>query len=135
MIIKCGARGATRPTLRESAEGRFRELAPFAPRKPRRSDKMPGVCRKPVRAASWTERKMGMWRNGYVLLVCLSACLAFGCSGPRMQLRERAVVNASVTDSVFRDSLSGALRTPFLSGNRVSPLVNGDQFVPAIIAA
>ncbi len=40
-----------------------------------------------------------------------------------------------MTEPGFRNSLGGALRTPFLAGNRVSPLVNGDQFVPAIVAA
>lgn len=41
----------------------------------------------------------------------------------------------AVGQRAFRDSLSGAIRTPFVEGNRVTPLVNGDEFVPAMVAA
>jgi cardiolipin synthase A/B len=63
------------------------------------------------------------------------ACFISGCRAPRLQLQQCVAVGSSVTDQGFRDSLGGALRTPFLAGNRVEPLVNGDRFVPAIVAA
>jgi cardiolipin synthase len=68
-------------------------------------------------------------------LGCLLACLLVGCRAPRLQLQQHVAVNSNVTGQTFRDSLGGALRTPFVPGNRVVPLVNGDQFVPAIVAA
>jgi cardiolipin synthase A/B len=76
---------------------------------------------------------MGNW--GYVWLVCLLGISGSGCRAPRLHLQERVVADSSVAKSSFRHSLGGALRTPFVAGNRVSPLVNGDQFVPAIISA
>lgn len=72
---------------------------------------------------------------GYVLLGCLIAGFGVGCRAPRLHLQERVIAESSVTEPAFRNSLGGALRTPFVAGNRVSPLVNGDQFVPAIVAA
>ena len=76
-----------------------------------------------------------MRKIGYVSLGCLLASLGVGCRAPRLHLQERVVTESSVTEPSFRHSLGGALRTPFVAGNRVSPLVNGDQFVPAIVAA
>jgi cardiolipin synthase len=52
-----------------------------------------------------------------------------------LQLRHAVAADSSVAEPAFRDSLGGALRTPFMTGNRVVPLVNGDEFVPAIVAA
>ncbi len=66
---------------------------------------------------------------------CWLACLLVGCRAPRLHLQQPVAVDSSVTEQPFRDSLGGALRTPFVQGNRVVPLVNGDEFVPAIVAA
>jgi cardiolipin synthase len=63
------------------------------------------------------------------------ALFAMGCRAPRLQIRQQIAVSAGITNQAFRDSLGGALHTPFLSSNRITPLVNGDQFVPAMIAA
>jgi cardiolipin synthase len=71
----------------------------------------------------------------FISLVCLLGILGMGCRAPRLHLQERVVAGSSVVEPSFRNSLGGALRTPFVPGNRVSPLVNGDQFVPAIVAA
>lgn len=76
---------------------------------------------------------MGKW--GFFWLVCLIGVTGSGCRAPKLHLQERVTGGASVTDPSFRRSLGGALRTPFAAGNRVSPLVNGDQFVPAIVSA
>ena len=76
---------------------------------------------------------MGNW--GYVWLISLLAVLGSGCRAPSLRLQKRVAAESSVTEPVFRHSLGGALRTPFVAGNRVTPLVNGDEFVPAILAA
>ena len=65
----------------------------------------------------------------------LLALFVSGCRAPTMQLKQPVAVTGSVTNRTFRDSLAGAIRTPFFPGNHVTPLVNGDQFVPAMIAA
>ena len=72
---------------------------------------------------------------GIVWLVCLLGVLGLGCRAPGLRLQERVVAESSVAEPSFRHSLGGTLRTPFVAGNRVSPLVNGDQFVPAIVSA
>ncbi|HMJ90365.1 MAG TPA: hypothetical protein VK530_11140, partial [Candidatus Acidoferrum sp.] len=76
-----------------------------------------------------------MRRIVFIALGCLLTSLIAGCRAPNLQLKHHIAVTGSVTNQSFRDSLSGALRTPFLEGNRVVPLVNGDEFVPAIVAA
>ena len=65
----------------------------------------------------------------------LLAVLIAGCHAPRLQLKQQVDVRGAVTNLSFRDSLGGALRAPFLPGNRIVPLVNGDRFVPAMIEA
>ena len=58
-----------------------------------------------------------------------------GCRGPKVQLKHQVAVGATVTNQTFRDSLAGEIRADFLPGNRLTPLVNGDQIVPAMIGA
>jgi cardiolipin synthase A/B len=70
-----------------------------------------------------------------VVLVCLLLAPLVSCRAPKMYLRIPVTGTSNVTSRVFRDSLGSVLHTPFVSGNRVTPLVNGDQFVPAMVAA
>lgn len=58
-----------------------------------------------------------------------------GCHGPKLELKEPISFHDSVTNRAFQDSLAGSLRVEFLSGNRIDPLLNGDQILPAMIAA
>ena len=72
-----------------------------------------------------------------VLLAAL-ALVALGttaCHGPKLELTKPVVYNGGPTNAAFRNSLAGQLRTDFLPGNRIEPLVNGVQFLPAMIAA
>jgi cardiolipin synthase len=58
-----------------------------------------------------------------------------GCRGPKVELKYHPSEAAGVRSPAFRDSLAGQIRTAFLPGNRVEPLLNGDQIVPAMLAA
>lgn len=69
------------------------------------------------------------------MLGCVVLLAFASCRAPHLQLRHPIAVRSSVSEAGFRDSLGGALRTPFLEGNIVEPLVNGDKFVPAMVAA
>ena len=60
---------------------------------------------------------------------------AVGCRAPRLQVKQQIAVANGVASQTFRDSLGGAIHVPFVSGNRITPLANGDQFVPAMTAA
>jgi len=70
----------------------------------------------------------------WLALLAAGLC-AMGCRGPRLELKHQVVVGGSVTNDTFRNSLAGQLRTAFLSGNYVEPLLNGDQYFPSMIAA
>lgn len=65
----------------------------------------------------------------------LGSLLLAGCHGPKLELRQPIQFSESVSNTAFRHSLAGQLRTEFLPGNRVEPLLNGDQILPAMIAA
>ncbi|MEO6034201.1 MAG: phospholipase D-like domain-containing protein [Verrucomicrobiota bacterium] len=69
------------------------------------------------------------------LIPCLAVVVVSGCHGPSLQLKHPIADSGSVTDPVFYDSLAGQLRTGFLPGNKIEPLLNGDQILPAMIAA
>lgn len=61
--------------------------------------------------------------------------IATGCHGPRMELTRPIVTGGAVTDAAFRDSLAGVLGTPFVGGNRITRLLNGDEIFPAMLRA
>jgi cardiolipin synthase A/B len=67
----------------------------------------------------------------------LFAALIFtsGCMGPRMQLQHQVAVHSSVTNAAFRHSLSSIVGTPFVNGNRITRLMNGDEIFPAMLLA
>ena len=62
-------------------------------------------------------------------------CLVTGCIGPRMQLLRQVEVGSSVTNVAFRNSLSAFVGTPFVAGNRITRLNNGDEIFPAMLSA
>ena len=71
-----------------------------------------------------------------LLIVALLALVATsGCLGPRMQLRTKVVPECSVTNPVFAESLAAIVGAPFVDGNRITPLVNGDEIFPAMLRA
>ncbi|HWN94293.1 MAG TPA: phospholipase D-like domain-containing protein, partial [Methylomirabilota bacterium] len=71
-----------------------------------------------------------------ILIVLLGALpLLSGCLGPRMELRHQVLPNCSVTNAAFRDSLAAIVGTPFVEGNRITPLINGDEIFPALLNA
>jgi cardiolipin synthase A/B len=70
-----------------------------------------------------------------LVAVTLLALGTSACHGPKLELRKPVIYHGGPTNAVFRNSLAGQLRTDFLSGNRIEPLVNGDRFLPAMIAA
>jgi cardiolipin synthase len=75
--------------------------------------------------------RTGVMLGGLSVLVLVLV----SCRAPRMLLQHPIASTNSVSDRTFRASLGGAIRIPFMAGNRVTPLVNGDQFVPAMVAA
>src|SRR6185503_19446061 len=74
-------------------------------------------------------------RVRWSLALLAAGLCATGCRGPRLELKHQVVVGGSVTNDTFRNSLAGQLRTAFLPGNYVEPLLNGDQYFPSMIAA
>ena len=73
------------------------------------------------------------WRRWLALPVAL--CLFPGCIGPRMQLLRQVEVGSSVTNLAFRNSLAAFVGTPFVAGNRITRLMNGDEIFPAMLSA
>jgi cardiolipin synthase A/B len=72
------------------------------------------------------------WR---VLLAVCAVAVAAGCHGPKPELKHPVSLEPGVTNPAFRDSLAGQVGATFRSGNRIEPLLNGDQILPAMIAA
>lgn len=70
-----------------------------------------------------------------LLAITIVGLYGTGCSGPKIELKRPVVFHGTVADPTFRDSLAGQLRTGFLPGNRIEPLLNGEQILPAMIAA
>lgn len=52
-----------------------------------------------------------------------------------MELRQQVAPVAAVTDRAFGDSLGAIVGNPFIGGNRVTRLINGDQIFPAMLNA
>ena len=52
-----------------------------------------------------------------------------------MELRQSIAPTTAVTEPAFRDSLSAIVGTPFVGGNRVTRLLNGDEIFPAMFQA
>ena len=52
-----------------------------------------------------------------------------------MELRKQVVSECSVTNDVFARSLSSIVGMPFVNGNLITPLVNGDEIFPAMLRA
>lgn len=73
------------------------------------------------------------WLRWFALPVAI--CLFSGCTGPRMQLLRQVEVGSSVTNLVFRNSLAAFVGTPFVAGNRITRLMNGDEIFPAMLSA
>ena len=63
------------------------------------------------------------------------ALLTSGCHGPRMELTRQVAPTTAVTDPAFRDSLAAVIGNPFIGGNRITRLVNGDEIFPAMLQA
>ncbi len=68
-------------------------------------------------------------------MLCVFGFFGTGCHGPGLELKHPISLRSSVTDPTFRNSLAGQLRTDFLPGNKIEPLLNGDEILPAMIAA
>ena len=78
-----------------------------------------------------------VWNFSRLLVVALgmSGFLAAGCHGPRMELTRQLAVTTAVTEAAFRDSLAAVIGTPFVGGNRITRLLNGDEIFPAMLRA
>lgn len=71
-----------------------------------------------------------------LLLTTLFAwVLATGCLGPRMELRKQVAPGCTVTNEVFARSMAAIVGSPFVGGNLITPLVNGDEIFPAMLRA
>lgn len=70
--------------------------------------------------------------RSWAVLLAVGLC---GCHGPTLELKQPVTFNGRVTDPHFRNSLVGQLRTDFLPGNRIDPLLNGDEILPAMLGA
>jgi cardiolipin synthase A/B len=77
---------------------------------------------------------MGIKGRLLAALCGIGLCNA-GCHGPHLELKRAITFEGTVNNPTFRNSLAGPLRTEFLPGNRIEPLLNGDQILPAMIAA
>jgi cardiolipin synthase len=75
---------------------------------------------------------MGLY---FRVTICVIALCGFGCHGPKSELKRPVAFTGTLADPDFRHSLAQQLREEFLPGNRVEPLLNGDQILPAMIAA
>jgi cardiolipin synthase len=74
-------------------------------------------------------------RAWFPLSVLACAAVAFvGCSGPRLEIRHPVAVTVSVTNVAFRHSLGALTGSPFLRGNKITRLKNGDVF-PTMLRA
>ena len=69
------------------------------------------------------------------VVICIIGLCAFGCHGPKSELKHSVSFAGSVVEPDFRHFLAEEMHTEFLPGNRVEPLLNGDQILPAMIAA
>ncbi len=69
------------------------------------------------------------------LVVAVAGLINVGCHGPRLELKRPITFQGNVDDPAFRQTLAGQLRAEFLPGNRIEPLLNGDQILPSMIAA
>src|SRR5512144_23237 len=78
---------------------------------------------------------MGKAMKGVTFAAVFVSLFLAGCHGPKLELRQPIQFRESVSNATFRHSLAGQLRTEFLPGNRLEPLLNGDQILPAMIAA
>jgi len=78
---------------------------------------------------------MSRWRSSLLLLVLFAAVGGTGCLGPRMQLKRQVAPGCSVTNAAFADSLAAIVGAPFVGGNRIIQLVNGDEIFPAMLRA
>jgi cardiolipin synthase len=63
------------------------------------------------------------------------AAMMSGCLGPRMQLKQQVAAVCCVTNGAFCSSLSAIVGTPFVNGNRVTRLLNGDEIFPTMLKA
>ena len=52
-----------------------------------------------------------------------------------MELSRPVAATTAVTDTAFRDSLAAVIGTPFVGGNRITRLLNGDEIFPAMLRA
>ena len=75
------------------------------------------------------------FRGAFSALSLAAALLLCGCLGPRMQLRQQVASTCCVTNAAFCSSISAIVGTPFVNGNRVTRLLNGDQIFPAMLRA
>jgi cardiolipin synthase len=69
------------------------------------------------------------------MVVLCAALLLAGCRGPHVEIRKPIVVSEAVTNVVFRNSLAGYLGNPFVDGNHITRLRNGDEIFPAMLKA
>jgi cardiolipin synthase len=74
-------------------------------------------------------------KRQFLFAACLMAICGSGCHGPTLQLKHPIAFKGGVTDPGFYNSLAGQLRTDFQPGNKIEPLLNGDQILPSMIAA
>ncbi|MBV9080932.1 MAG: cardiolipin synthase [Elusimicrobia bacterium] len=76
-------------------------------------------------------------RRPFGALLLAAAIAASGCSSLNFGKRIRKPVDAaySIEDAAFRDSLGNLVNAPFLEGNKVTELLNGDQIFPAMVEA
>jgi cardiolipin synthase A/B len=87
-----------------------------------------------ARSLVWAKFTQGM-KKGLLPFAIVLVVLFTGCRTPQPQLTRPIQVTASVTNRVFLASLAGQLGHSFLPGNRLEPLQNGAEFVPAMLAA
>jgi cardiolipin synthase len=70
-----------------------------------------------------------------ISIIALCALLLVGCRGPHVEIRKAIVAPEAVTNVVFRNSLAGYLGNPFVGGNQITRLRNGDEIFPAMLKA
>src|SRR4051794_2510966 len=70
----------------------------------------------------------------FLLLVLLTSSFIFYWVA-RKPIRKEIQVEYAVTDPAFVRSINGLLGTPFVDGNKVTTLVNGDEIFSAMLEA
>ena len=75
------------------------------------------------------------WLGGLLLVALVGLLIVNARSGGETQVERRIERVHALSDAAFARELGVLLGPPFLDGNRVTTLINGDEIFPAMLAA